>query len=239
MILKVDIRQYNLYNKYHKGDIMKRLLIIVFTLIFLSACGVPQADYDSLLEEHENAFKQIDMLIAERDGAIQERDNLSLEFDPIISENNRLLSELKEAEDRIYVLEEPERQREAELAHLSAFERFKEEAKAVTYEDLMRYPDTHTGQQIMITVRIEYEKLDSWFGLAQGGFIGTVNGKELVIRDNRDVKEPRVVVGDRVIIFGHGTGLTKMRQQERGLIFKRTVDEWEVPEIEIVFVEFR
>ena len=218
---------------------MKRIIIVIVSLMFLSACGVPQADHDLLRAEYESIVEQNIIILSERDVAIKERDNIASELNPIIAENNRLLSELKDAEARIYELEEPERQREAELAHLSAFERFKEEAEAVNYETLMRYPETYTGRQISITVRIIQEKLDSWFGLAQGGFLGTVNGNELVIRDNRDIKEPRVVVGDRVVIYGHGTGLAKMKQQERGLIFNRTVDEWEVPEIEIVFVEIR
>jgi hypothetical protein len=73
----------------------------------------------------------------------------------------------------------------------------------------------------------------------QGGFIATMDGNDLVLRDNRDIKEPRIVVGDRVTVYGRGSGLATIRTRERAIIGNRTVSEREVPEVEIVYVEIR
>lgn len=115
-------------------------------------------------------------------------------------------------------------------------EQFIESAESPSYDDLSRYPDKYKTIPIKITVYVKDVNVDKMFGLLEGGYMCTINGQELVIYDNREVKEPKLLKGDTVTIYGYGNGQATMQRKQKGLILDKVVDEWYIPSVKIEYV---
>lgn len=115
---------------------------------------------------------------------------------------------------------------------------FKEEAEKVSYENLARYPDTYKDIKLKITVSIkEVKKKDSL--LFADSYIASMSGNEIAIYDERDTKEPKLLEGDKAIIYGYGKGLTEIKTYDRSGIIPKVIDKRKIPAISIEFIEIQ
>ena len=122
-----------------------------------------------------------------------------------------------------------------------AREDFIEKAKDdVSYDDLRRYPDTYKGTALKLKIKVLEVEADSW--LSNGSIIAEYGGKQIIIHDEREVREPRLLEGDKVTIYVKGDGLTKIKEYIAGTGLLGTslgadvVDEYEVPAVELMYV---
>lgn len=183
--------------------------------------GIVIADFEALSILCDESQKRID----------------ELEF--ICEENEIIVSE----EGLIKLREEARIRQEAEDLK-SAFEKFKEGAVSVSYDDLIRYPDTYKTTPIKVTVYVKDEDVDKMFGILQGGYLCTMDKQDLAVYDNRTLKEPRLRKGDTVTIYGYSGGLAKMQKKKHettilGLVVDNVVDEWYVPDVRIEYVSIK
>lgn len=114
---------------------------------------------------------------------------------------------------------------------------YKNSFEAVSYEDLSRYPDSYKGKKIKVTVTIVDE-------LEEGIIMFTpykakMGGKDIALSDGREVKEPKLLKGDKVTVYGVGDGTATIKTKERGLLWNRTVDKTEIPMVAIQYVEIK
>ncbi|MDO4332621.1 MAG: zinc-ribbon domain-containing protein [Eubacteriales bacterium] len=115
---------------------------------------------------------------------------------------------------------------------------FKEEAEKVSYENLARYSDTYKDIKIKITVTIkEVQKKDSL--LFADSYIASMSGNEIAVYDERETKEPKLLEGDKVIIYGYGNGLTEIKTYDRSGIIPKVIDKRKIPAITIEFIEIQ
>lgn len=105
----------------------------------------------------------------------------------------------------------------------------------VTYDDLRRYPDSYEDVPIKLTIYASDVEPDGW--IFPGDIIATFNGEELAVYDDRKIREPRIMEGDTVTVYAVGYGLTKMQVKQKGVLFNKTVDEYDVPTIKIKYTE--
>ena len=68
----------------------------------------------------------------------------------------------------------------------------------------------------------------AWF--FDGDIIGLYKNQEVAIYDRRKLREPRILVGDTVTIYGYGCGTSVMKVMQ-GF---STVDSYNVPALEVV-----
>lgn len=115
-------------------------------------------------------------------------------------------------------------------------ENFIESCEDVSYDDLLRYPETYDGKPIKLTIYASDVKADGW--VFKGDILAEYEGKELIVFDDREVREPRLVTGDKVTVYATGAGLGKMQIKEEGLIFNKTVDDYNIPQISIKYTEW-
>lgn len=115
---------------------------------------------------------------------------------------------------------------------------FKDEAEEVTYDTLLRYPDTYTGKKVKVKVEIKIAEPDGV--IFQGDLIGVFSGtsKEVNFYDCRVLREPRLQVGDVVTVYGFGDGLMTMKEVEWSGLVPHTKREYDIPSISLWFVEF-
>ena len=114
---------------------------------------------------------------------------------------------------------------------------FRKSAKEVSYEALMRYPDTYKNKKIKVVVNItEVEPNGIIF---PGDMQGTLEGKEAAIYDDREVKEPKLAKGDTITIYGKGNGLTTVKIKQKSGIFSKTVDKYSIPGISIKYMDLQ
>ena len=114
---------------------------------------------------------------------------------------------------------------------------FRKSAKEVSYEVLMRYPDTYKNKKIKVVVNItEVEPNGIIF---PGDMQGTLEGKEAAIYDDREVKEPKLAKGDTITIYGKGNGLTTVKIKQKSGIFSKTVDKYSIPGISIKYMDLQ
>lgn len=105
----------------------------------------------------------------------------------------------------------------------------------VSYEDLRRYPDTYKDVPIKLTIYIQDVEPDGW--IFPGDIIATLNGEEIAVYDERQVREPRIMKGDTITVYATGYGLSKMQVKQKGAILNKTIDEYDVPAIKIIYTE--
>lgn len=114
-------------------------------------------------------------------------------------------------------------------------ETFIESCVEVSYDDLRRYPDTYKDKPIKLTIYIEDVEPDGW--IFPGDIIATYQDEELAVYDDRMIREPRIIEGDTITVYAVGYGLSKMKIKEKGLIFDKAIDEYEIPSIKIKYME--
>lgn len=105
----------------------------------------------------------------------------------------------------------------------------------VSYEDLRRYPESYENVPIRIKIYADDVEPDGW--IFPGDIIATVGGEELAVYDDRIVREPRIVEGDTITVYAIGYGLSTIKVKQKGLVFNKTVDEYNVPAIKIKYTE--
>lgn len=93
-------------------------------------------------------------------------------------------------------------------------ESFIKDASSPSWDDLARYPDTYKDQHLCLDVKITKVEADSW--LSNGTVWAKYGGKEIIIYDNRDLREPRFQEGDRITIYATGDGLVNIKTYEQG-----------------------
>lgn len=114
---------------------------------------------------------------------------------------------------------------------------FRKSAKEVSYEVLMRYPDTYKNKKIKVVVNITEVEPDGI--IFPGDMQGTLEGKEAAIYDDREVKEPKLAKGDTITIYGKGNGLTTVKIKQKSGIFSKTVDKYSIPGISIKYMDLQ
>lgn len=124
----------------------------------------------------------------------------------------------------------------------SEFENYKNsfsDAESVSYNDLLRYPDKYKNKKMRVEVDIKEVESDGV--IFNGSIRGVVPSTEdeIIFYDYRDDREPRVIEGDKLIVYGIGNGTVTMKIKEDSGLLAKTIDKYEVPCIYIQFVEFR
>lgn len=115
-------------------------------------------------------------------------------------------------------------------------EEFSNVAEKPTHDDLMRYPDSYSRKQIIINATITDVEPD---GIIFNGKIqATMDGKEILLEDSREVREPRLQEGDVVTIYGFGSGLATVKEYDKSGIIPKVINEYNIPQISIRHIEF-
>lgn len=114
--------------------------------------------------------------------------------------------------------------------------RFKESAETPSYDNLMRYPDTYTEKQIKVKVKIVRIEPDGI--IFDGDIEATMQGESVALYDGRENKEPKLREGDLATIYGYGKGLTTVKVQDVSGWVPKTVDKYDIPSIDIRYIEF-
>lgn len=125
-------------------------------------------------------------------------------------------------------------------------DKLKKEAKSVTYDDLIRYPETYMSQPIKITVTVSDIEINSFLGIEYDEKIwGSIGDKTIILEDDRNVKEPALLSGDTVTVYGYGNDLSIINIKEKeyqgslvfGFTYDKTTDSYHVPNISIKYLE--
>ena len=114
-------------------------------------------------------------------------------------------------------------------------ESFIESCVSVSYDELRRYPDSYMDVPIKLTIYAKDVESDGW--IFPGDIIATINGEEIAVYDDRTVREPRITKGDTVTIYAVGYGLSTMKVKQKGIVFSKTVDEYDVPAVKIKYTD--
>lgn len=115
-------------------------------------------------------------------------------------------------------------------------EKFAQIAENPTYDDLMRYPDSYSGKEMIIHATITDVEPD---GIIFNGKIqATVDGKQVLLEDSREVREPRLQEGDAVTIYGFGAGLATVKEYDKSGIIPKEIDKYNIPQVNIRHIEF-
>lgn len=101
----------------------------------------------------------------------------------------------------------------------------------------MRYPDTYKNKKIKVIINITEVEPDGI--IFPGDIQGTLEGKEVAVYDDREVKEPKLAKGDTVTIYGKGNGLTTVKIKQKSGIFSKTVDKYSIPGISIKYMDLQ
>lgn len=113
---------------------------------------------------------------------------------------------------------------------------FKENATSPSYDDLMRYPDSYKEIQIKVNAKIVRVEPDGI--IFSGDIEATMSGGTIALYDRRETKEPKLLEGDSVAIYGYGKGLTTIKEQDVSGWIPKTVNEYSIPAIDIKYIEF-
>lgn len=107
-----------------------------------------------------------------------------------------------------------------------------EECNVYSYNDLVRYPDKYAGSKICYVLSVE-QAMPAGF-LTDEGYrcyeVGTDN--EIVLVDVREEKEPKLVVGDVVTVYGEYSGVETMKRVLTG-------EKVPIPCIEMLYFSFQ
>lgn len=120
-------------------------------------------------------------------------------------------------------------------------EEFVNAAREVSFDELRRNPDTYTGEKLKLSVQIEEVEPDSLF--SNGTVWATYQGNEIVIYDNRENREPRLMAGDTLTVFCEGYGMTNVKTylEGSGLLGSdfgaEVIDERETVAVSMVYTE--
>lgn len=126
-------------------------------------------------------------------------------------------------------------------AKVAIREEFINSAQETTYESLRRNPDSNKGQPLKMRVYISEVEVDGF--ISNGAVWAKLDGKDIVIYDDREVREPRLMEGDTITIYAKGDGLTKIKTYEKGTgllgsdLGANVVDEREEPSVRMIYTE--
>ena len=96
-------------------------------------------------------------------------------------------------------------------------------------------------------VKVKKIENETLLGFKYGETIwGTYQGSEIVITDDRDVKEAGFRAGDTVTIYGYGNGTATVNVKQKeyqggiliGFTYDKTVDSYDIPDIKVKYVDF-
>lgn len=118
---------------------------------------------------------------------------------------------------------------------------FKANAVKVTYNDLLRYPDSWKDKPVYMTLRVNEVKVPTgFFDAALNGttYLCVVPGtnNEVLVSDIRDIKEPTIMEGDTISFYGTPDGLGSIRIYDPDKLFNNTIDRYEVPRVNIWYM---
>lgn len=135
-----------------------------------------------------------------------------------------------------------ERGEKAEENYNNEIEDFKQSfltAETVSYDDLLRYPDTYYNQKVKIELDITKVEPDGtvFHGDIAGVIPGTEN--EVALYDYRDNREPRIQEGDKLIVYGVGNKTVTMKVKDGSGLFADTIDEYDIPCLYVQYIDFR
>ena len=117
-------------------------------------------------------------------------------------------------------------------------EEFESKCSKLSYDELLTYPDTHKGEKVKIKVKVE--KVQEAGFVSNYCYYGKINGKYIIIHDIRLNEEPRIQEGNTITVYGYADGLITLKEKEVDYYFgviDKTVDKYEVPDIDLVYVE--
>ena len=134
------------------------------------------------------------------------------------------------------------RGKDAESNYNNELETFKQSfmsAETVSYEDLLRYPDTYKNQKVKIELDIADVETDGMIfnGTIKSVIPGTEN--EVALYDYRVNREPRIQEGDKLIVYGVGNKTVTVKVKNGKGLFTKTIDEYDIPCLYVQFVEFK
>ena len=109
-------------------------------------------------------------------------------------------------------------------------------AAEVSYEDLRRYPDTYSEKPIRLTINVKEVEPDG--KILHGDILAEFDGQEISVYDARAVREPRLMVGDTLTVYAQGNGLTKIKEKDGSGLFAKTINEYEIPSIRLVYTDY-
>lgn len=115
-------------------------------------------------------------------------------------------------------------------------ENFKNNVETPSYDDLLRYPDSYKEKQIKISAKIVRVEPDGV--IFDGEIEATMGGETIALYDNRETKEPKMREGDSVILYGYGKGTTTVKVQDVSGWIPKTVDKYDIPAIDIRYIDF-
>jgi len=128
-----------------------------------------------------------------------------------------------------------------------SLQNLKESAKGVSYDDLIRYPESYKTTPIKFTATVSDLDIKSFLGIEYDTAIwASLNGKTVILYDNRVTKEPAVLEGDKITVYGYGDGTstieTKQEAYQGSLVFgfsyDETIDSYKVPCVKIEYIDF-
>jgi len=110
---------------------------------------------------------------------------------------------------------------EAERAAQQAERDYKNSAKTISYDNLMRNPDDYVGEIIKVTIRITqiFDSSGLLGGLYERGFAGMQGRNLWVIQYDLPDDSPRILVGDTVTFYGVYNGVKERRETDRTLVY--------------------
>lgn len=95
-----------------------------------------------------------------------------------------------------------------------SIEEFKESAESPEYDDLCHYPDKYKTVMLKLTVHVDRIDKPSLANLWEAQYWCTYNGQTIIFQDLRENQEPTPLVGDNIIIYGYGDGVTTLTTKE-------------------------
>lgn len=211
---------------------MKKIIlftILCLTIFNLSACGISQDDYDTVVSERDEAIKKNKSLSDEIDKLKSENEEYESIIKPykdlsdaeILEQTNK--ANLKAKEDEI-ALEELEKKEaaEKEAAEKKKKEAAEKEAKkgyetGITYNQLARTPDDYTDKKVKFTgTVIQVLEADSTTQIrlaVNGDYNDIVYGEY-----SSDIVKSRVLDDDTITIYGVSKGLLSYESTIGGTI---------------------
>lgn len=88
------------------------------------------------------------------------------------------------------------------------------QAKTPSHDELRRSPDSYRDVPLKLNVNITKVETDGW--ISNGTVYATYNGQQIIIYDERENREPRLVAGDYITIYAKGNGLTVVKTFIKG-----------------------
>lgn len=125
---------------------------------------------------------------------------------------------------------------EKRTATIAERDTFIQTAETVSYDDLRRYPDTYKGKPLKLEITVTEAKPDG--AIMRGDIMATYEGQEIAVYDGRAVREPRLMTGDTLTIYAQGNGLDKIQQKDGSGLFAKTINEYEIPCVRLVYTDF-